>query len=373
MSNSTVVLGSNHINTLGLIRSLGEAGYKPIAIIVDETGKSGWVSKSRYIKETHVVNRKESEIINTLIELGKGFQNKAYLFPAGDGYSSIIDNNYNDLKHYYFAPNIKDTQGKLSDYRSKQSMQDLAVKAGFSPILSKVFDGEQQSNIDEIIEVFSSAFPLIVRPDGSSKYTCNYSIIENEKDLKEVLHKARGKVLIQQYIFKDEELGIQGVSWGNATVMVGGVIHKIRTSLTSLGSTSFAELRKAISSDPIINVKRFIEMVGYSGIFDIELMRVGDHYYFIECNFRNGAYGYAYCKYGMNLPELWIKGSGADYDTNNTDTHKVLLMNEFNDIRFVLSKKINLFSWIKELFRTDVFLTWNKRDKAPFFYRLFRR
>lgn len=39
MSNSTVVLGSNHINTLGLIRSLGEAGYKPIAIIVDETGK----------------------------------------------------------------------------------------------------------------------------------------------------------------------------------------------------------------------------------------------------------------------------------------------------------------------------------------------
>lgn len=46
-----IVVGSNHYNTLGLIRSLGESGFEPILILVSHNTaqKTYFLFKIRYI------------------------------------------------------------------------------------------------------------------------------------------------------------------------------------------------------------------------------------------------------------------------------------------------------------------------------------
>ena len=47
--NIAIVVGGDHYNTLWIIRSLGLAGYLPIAIIVTEDGRKSFVSHSKYL------------------------------------------------------------------------------------------------------------------------------------------------------------------------------------------------------------------------------------------------------------------------------------------------------------------------------------
>lgn len=49
-----IVFGSEHYNPLGIIRSLGEAGISPIAVIV--RSNRPFASKSKYIKKLHLVD-----------------------------------------------------------------------------------------------------------------------------------------------------------------------------------------------------------------------------------------------------------------------------------------------------------------------------
>ena len=52
-----IVIGIVHHNTLGMVRCLGQAGYKVILLIVGK--RYGFVSKSRYVKCCFLVNEVE--------------------------------------------------------------------------------------------------------------------------------------------------------------------------------------------------------------------------------------------------------------------------------------------------------------------------
>ncbi len=49
-----IVFGFEHYNPLGIVRSLGEAGIRPIGIIVD--GLRPITSKGKYLLEVHMVD-----------------------------------------------------------------------------------------------------------------------------------------------------------------------------------------------------------------------------------------------------------------------------------------------------------------------------
>ena len=65
MEREFIVLCGEHYNPLGIIRSLGEAGIKPIAIV--KKNEFQLTSKSKYIKKLHFVNSIE-EGFNLLLE-----------------------------------------------------------------------------------------------------------------------------------------------------------------------------------------------------------------------------------------------------------------------------------------------------------------
>ena len=60
-----ILIGGEHYNPLGLVRSLGIEGIKPIAII--KKAEYGVTSKSKYISKLHLVNTNE-EVFDLLIK-----------------------------------------------------------------------------------------------------------------------------------------------------------------------------------------------------------------------------------------------------------------------------------------------------------------
>ena len=126
----------------------------------------------------------------------------------------------------------------------------------------------------------------------------------------------------------------------------------------------------------IENIKRLIKQVHFTGIFCIEfLIDNNDELYFLEVNFRNSGWSYAFTKGGFNLPFRWAV-SMLD-NTLFMDSFKPLekfdAMQEIGDYyEFVKSKKIPLIKWLKEVKASYLFL-YNSKDPAPFWNFLLQK
>ena len=89
-----LVVGVIHHNTLGMVRCLGCAGYQVDLILV---GKNGYLSKSKYVKRTIVIND-ESEIIDILKNNYSNEDTKTIVIACTDKVGSVLDLNYSKLK-----------------------------------------------------------------------------------------------------------------------------------------------------------------------------------------------------------------------------------------------------------------------------------
>ena len=83
MKKDVIVIGGNHHNTLGVIRSLGEKGIYPNIIITNES-KYAYVAKSKYVKDYDIVKEDEDKIKEILIKKYVKLENKATLIPTSD-------------------------------------------------------------------------------------------------------------------------------------------------------------------------------------------------------------------------------------------------------------------------------------------------
>lgn len=362
-----IVIGVDHFNTLGIIRSLGEIGIKPIAVILSEKKHRVWTLKSKYLNRELSCVISSDDFANVLTRIGKTFKDKAYLIPSCDTAVKLLDDNRDSIDNYFILPSIYGGNERISKCLDKAFVAKKAEDAGFLvPVTMSLF-ADDNSQIKIAKNRFAGMYPLIVKEDSSAAGKNHTRIIETEADLDEALRKCGSDyVMLQQFIIKDEELGIQGVGFGPDTPIIPGTIHKIRTSLDSMGSTTYARLTNDVDIDLKKKCEVLIQSLQYSGIFDIEVLRQGRDYYFIECNFRNGAYGYAYTRMGFNLPEIWL----LKKIPNQAKKTSIHLINGFNDIKHIKGGNVGTLTWIRELLNADVKLTVQLRDFAPFFYRL---
>lgn len=81
VSNSVIVFGGNHHNTLGVIRSLGQKGLSTILLLVDDDDRVSYVSKSKYIAKVHKYASYESGV-QYLEDLAPSLKEKKLLFAA---------------------------------------------------------------------------------------------------------------------------------------------------------------------------------------------------------------------------------------------------------------------------------------------------
>ena len=287
-----VVVGTDHFNTLGIIRSLGESGIEPTAVIFSKDTDKAWTLKSKYLNRKLSCVTSIEKVEGVLSEIGKEFKEKAFLIPSCDLAVKIIDDN-NCLEKYYYSPRILTRTGKMFHCMDKTYSAEIALKAGFLVPETMCLYTNDVVQIDAARKRFAEKYPLIIKENSSVSEKDYIRIISTEKELIKAFKECgNGFVMLQQFVKKDEELGVQGVGFGDGTSYIPGVVHKIRTSIDSIGSTTYAEIENDITPELRSKCESFIREFQYSGIFDIEVLRKGKEYYFIECNFRNGAYGY---------------------------------------------------------------------------------
>ena len=355
-----IVIGIGSYNDLGIIRSFGEAGIKSIYLIhvpqiIIPIYKSRYVEAYKYIHLEDLLNEL------TLIEKNNP-RSKFILVGASDAAVLQIEEISKSLNDSYIYSRIN---GSFIYNMRKDIMGMQARESGLTVpwTLNVLFK-------DNIPDIPNDIYPLIIKPSNSVEGNkSDISICENREELLFTIKKLKAKgykeTLIQQYIHNSEskEVGITGVSCPNGDIIIHGIIDKIRNRCNI---NNFGQYYPNTDVSVIDSLKQYIKKIGYVGIFDTDFIVYNNIYYFIECNFRNGAYGYCVTSGGFNMCAQWAESEGIHCKKNKRKKLRdIKFMEERTDVLNVFDGSMTLCAWLKDLFTTDVFLWWNCRDPRP--------
>lgn len=357
-----VVIGGAHFNSLGIIRALGEEGIKSVFINIDDWSFS---EKSRYTLETVHVNA-EKDVVSAIIKIVEKYGGSPALYPTTDYSAALLDENYDMLKSITYCPNC---EGKLDYYIRKENMCEAAREAGFIVPETKML------NVDDSFkeELLKFPKPFILKPvNNMNGSKSDIRICRNNDEIDGIINDFRGYkiVLIQQYVHGKENLtiGYSGCKTKGRKVEVYGQIEKIREYPVDRGSTSYAVIKKEITYMDTEVLDRFLEITGYSGVFDLDLKVVDGVPYFIEINFRNGATAYAFIKGRFNLHSLWFRQQCGE-KTEPVNFKETRFICEGLDLSHVVERRISIFTWLKDYITADAHMIANKKDIKPFIFQ----
>ena len=358
-----IVVGEEHYTPLGVIRSLGENGIEPVAIILrNERFMPKIASKSKYIGKLHIVDSYD-EVYEILMQEYSKEKNKPFVIPCDDIIVGKLDQKYNDLKNLFYIQNAG-IQGRICEYEKKEKLNALALKNGMNVAKTWVL-GEKGEVPEEVV------YPVITKPFESYKdWKHDYYICNSRQELEEIIPKLHGKVFLQQYIKKTNELCVDGVVVNHGKNVFIAIASRYTYILPDYYSM---EMVVENFTDATLQ-KEFEGMfkeIGFEGIFSAEFMVDGNgKLWFLEINFRNSTWSYASTSVGMNLPLLWAYGmlnEGLPKDCYKEIPSDYIALAEVNDfdMRVRKYKMLTLHEWIKGVRRADCLYYYNKQDNKP--------
>ena len=363
-----IVLGGEHYNPLGIIRSLGEAGISPIAIITK--GNKKFVGSSKYVSKAIRVNDVD-EAIHVLLEKFGKLDKKPFLYVTDDYFLEYIDTNYLELKEHFYVTNAGEN-GRISYYMNKDNLNKLATECGMIIPQSEV--------VRKGLLPKSLKYPIITKAISSTSgaWKADSFICSSENELKEAYARIKGEtILLQEYIERDSEFNIDGVSVDHGN----SVFLSMMTDFVYLVPGRYSHYHNVSNpKDENLNekLKEIIKRVGYEGIFDGEFMRGKDgKTYFLEVNFRPNAFNYASTCAGMNDPYIWAKGmldgyiSEDNYREIPKGFHSMVENMDFKDR--IQTHYSSIIRWFFDFVKCDCHFFFNKRDMKPFIYAFILR
>lgn len=363
MQHTFIVFGAEHYNPLGVIRSLGEAGIKSVAIIIRE--KSCLTSKSKYLENVYYVeNHKQG--LQILLENYKSTENKAFLYACDDTTESFFDANYDTLINGFYFFNAG-KQGRITEYMNKKNIGDLAVKYGLRFLHSKIVKkGEVLPDIE---------YPVITKAVDSTaaNWKKNMFICYNEGDLEEAYkHISSNYIMIQKYIVKENEYCLEGFSCNKGKDVFISIESTYNYKLP-LSYSPYMTVNNFSNRDNVLDpLKKMFAEIGFEGIFEVEFL-ISDTgaLYFGEINFRNSTWSYASTCAGMNLPLLWAKSMLAGHQVKNCYVEipkpGFKAMVELTDFKErVLKQGYSPLKWLRELKACKCRYYLGRNDIKPF-------
>lgn len=334
----SVIVGGTHPNTLSMIRSMGMRGINVDVVLCEKDDVDSYVLSSKYINKSFKVhNSKEA------VEILREKYANACTIICSDDVAAIL-NERNAL------------------YMNKLRQVKLAHSLGLSVPYSK----EIEVWVDNVEFDY---YPCIVKPLESVHGGKRINVCEDRYELSNVLdgYNQGDKVLVQQFIKRDFEIVVDGVSLGNGKIVIPGFVRKHRDVK---GGTSYATTYSCsqLPKNVVNQIKQMVKAIGYEGLFGVEFIVTGNDYYFIEMNLRNDATTYALAVAGVNLPYIYyLSKLGHDYSViSNRRVVSINAMMEIRDVAFVLKGKVPLWQWLKELKGSECRYYYNKDDMAPY-------
>lgn len=355
----------DHMNPLGMVRSLGENRILPIVVLV---GNGKLVASSKYVKELHRVSSNE-EGVSLILEKFSNEPLKPFLYTGSDDIVACLDNNYDKLcNHFYFFNAGK--KGELNYLLSKVVQNKLAISCGFNvPEFEEVTVGELPIKVT--YPIITKAIDSTITNWKSQVYLC-----KDEEELKDAYNKIDGnRILLQKYVRKKNETGFNALSINHGQeVFLPLQLSYFTNTETSFGSSIF--LFEPTDSDLLSKIKDIIRQTKYEGIFSIDLLEGEDgKKYFLEINFRNSAWSYPYTSAGVNLLLIWaISMKEKKLVTDLLNFKKIPYSAVVETTELLSSKGLsNKISALGRISHSDCLIYWNKEDNKPFWTELFSK
>ncbi len=311
-----IVLSRNYSTGLGVIRSLGAAGY-PVDLVasVKKSGSSVIASSSRYVrKSTEVLSEKiqgdaGEGIIEVLMNYTAENDGDMVLFPADDYTASIVDANREVLSKHFIMPHVTaDSQLSVTELMDKTVQGRMAKQAGLLTPEEWIIDLMDCVIPDDVV------YPCFVKPLQSiSGHKTEMAVCCDKYELERHLLKmkdffSKRSVLVQEYLCIDKEYDLSGVCIDDE-VVIPAIIEKTRIAEHEKGVTMSGMI---VPSDILGQIEEkvvnLLQQFHYVGMFDMELNVCGDKIYFNEVNLRSGGPNFSYFLSGVNLPAVAVDG-----------------------------------------------------------------
>lgn len=357
----TIVIGGNHHNTLGVIRSLGYKGLSPHVIVITNH-KKPYVCYSKYL-HSYKILKSPDEIVDYLLDI-KAEHSKPVIISCADFVTAVLDTHHVNLSKYYHLPV---GNGNIERVMDKNLMAKIANECDiYTP---------RCLSVSEIS--FDNGQKYFIKPQKSIEGSkSDIAVIRNKEQLDSFLKSANcNNLQIQSFVEKDCEFQLIGCSLnGGEIVIIPGVSIILRQpENTNTGFLKYVNLSE-FHYDNLEACKKFIQTIGYSGLFSMEFLRGKDGKdYFMEINMRNDGNSICVTAAGINLPYIWYCYSSGLEEWTKEATNIILetiVMPEFDDFINVIKRKISLLQWIRDIRQTNCFMEYDPTDLKPFFVGL---
>lgn len=313
---TVTVLSRNYSTGLGVIRSLGAAGYTVDLIASTKKKGSSIIAKSsRYVRSAQEVLSPDIQtddgelLVAALIEYADKIGYKTVLFPTDDFTASVAAKNRDALKEHFYMPEVTEKAGRsLTETMDKTVQSALARKAGLLTPAEVLVDLSGDIEIPDGV-----GYPCFVKPYMSiAGHKNEMAVCRDEAELMQQLRamkkrNANRSVLVQEYLNITKEYDLSGLCL-DGEIIIPAIIEKTRIAGHERGVTlSGRVLPLETMGGAVDRIVEFLRSLHYVGMFDMELNLCGDRLYFGEVNLRSGGPNFAYYLSGVNLPDIFVK------------------------------------------------------------------
>lgn len=364
-----IVITGDNANALGVVRSLGQAGLKPIVIYLFEETHLPLLIRSRYLTTIHEVHSYE-EGVDLLLRTYSGQEKKPFVYTCDDSIQSIFDRRYPELEGQFFFFNAGE-KDRINELMNKHVICELAESCGFRiPKQEVVKKGELPKTLQ---------YPVITKTLKSiwGAWKADSYICQDEAELHDAYKKIVGNdLLLQEFIEKKTEMDLEGFSVkGGEEVFIPFEITYLRLPRGSYGH--YMVCREFKDSSVMEKMRELIRKCRFSGCFETEfLVDKNDQLWFLEVNFRFSAWNYAVTFGGANYPAMWAESTLADRIVFPEESvfaprpvkKSFTALSEPGDFgQQIVTGHTSIWRWIREVLHADMLYLYNPKDKIPAF------
>lgn len=368
--NEIIIIGGSNYNELGLVRSFGENGIRPCAIIIGNRRdiKRASVYYSKYWKHIDIVSNEEDAL--SLLRLHySGLGEKPIIITTNDYIMQFFDSFYKELENDFILSSFNQVSDGINQYADKEKQATFAKKIGFHMLETQVLDLQIDGKVESPF-----TFPVFMKPvkgGEGSKY--DISVAFCNSDFIHIVEKLRMKkyrrILVQPYLKNRKEYLITGAVSPRNSLVSFSVLRGIRQWPTTYGISSFSCL---VTEKRIVDyASRLLKAVvsaGYDGPIDVEFFETDDGKLYVnEFNWRSSGRNWVALYNGVYSTVWWaLHHSGIDVSSkeliNDIDGYA---MYEFDDIRHCFHHNVQVKNWLTDYFHTGAFSARFFRDPVP--------
>lgn len=362
---NTIIIGTNHNNTLGLLWSLGAAGHTIILLLYGSD--CNYVKASKYVSRTYLINKGE-DVITLLKEVSKNMDSKPIVFVSNDKDATLLNDHFSELSAYcYFEGGRPD--GGINLYRDKDEGEKLAQKCGFTIPQTVVI-----TKPEELASV-ALPYPLFIKGNNSvhggkaAMKKCDNQ--EAAEEFVNGLPQDYFPLQVQEFIEKEYELMLLGCSlYGGKKIICPVANKKIRQYPKNTGGGSWSLSVEVAGNEELrqlaARVELYLQEIEYTGNFSAEFLYANGKFYFLEINLRNDGTSWLSTCSGFNLPDMVCRSFVDENVTADNCTFRQRhYMNIMWDVNYWIDGTLSLKQWRSQFNNDTCYSHYNKNDIKP--------